>query len=157
MKNKGIIIGIVVVLAVGVGGIFAGMQYQKTKAPSFNGRDSGNVRGQFTQGGDHQPGQDDGFRGRFSDQGRPVSGEVIAKDDESITVKVQEGGSKIIFISDTTTVAKTDEGSLDDLTEGMQVLVFGSENDDGSVTAENIQLNPEFGADRFNQDHQEEN
>lgn len=156
MKNKSLVIGIIVV-AVGAGGFFGGMQYQKLKAPSFAERGSGNVRGQFTQGGDHQPGQDDGFRGRFSGQGRPVFGEVIAKDSESITVKIEDGGSKIVFISDTTIVAKTDEGSLDDLTEGVQVLVFGSENEDGSVTAENIQLNPEFGTDRFSQDHQEEN
>lgn len=157
MKNKNLIIGIVVALVVGVGGFFGGMQYQKSKAPSFAGRGSGNVREQLTRGGDHQPGQDDGFGGRFSSQGRPVSGEVIAKDSDSITVKVQNGGSKIVFISDTTTVAKTEEGSLDDLVEGTQVLVFGPENNDGSVTAENIQLNPEFGTDRFSQDHQEEN
>lgn len=156
MKNKSLVIGIVVVLVVGAGGFFGGIQYQKSKVSSFAGRGSGDVRGQFNQGDDHQSGQD-GFRGRFSGQGRPVSGEIIGKDSESITVKLQDGGSKIVFISDTTTVAKTDEGSLNDLVEGTQVLVFGSENDDGSFTAENIQLNPEFGTDRFSQDHQEEN
>ncbi len=155
MKNKNFVIGIIVVLVVGGGGFFGGMQYQKSKVPSFAGRGSGNVRGQFSQGDDHQPGQDDGFRGRFSGQGRPVYGEVIAKDDESITVKDQEGGSKIVFISDTTTVAKTDEGSLDDLAEGTQVVVFGSQNDDGSITAENIQLNPSFGIDHPAEDEQE--
>ncbi|MFV1917467.1 MAG: hypothetical protein ACC618_03260 [Patescibacteria group bacterium] len=157
MKNKNLIIGIAIALAVGAGGFFGGMQYQKSKTPSFGGEGDNFRSGQFSQGGDHQPGQDDGFRGRFSGSGRPVSGEVISKDDESITVKDQEGGSKIIFISSETVVRKTDEGSLDDLAEGTQVLVFGSENDDGSVTAENIQLNPEFGTDRFNRGGQEEN
>ncbi|MCH7730228.1 hypothetical protein IID21_01705, partial [Patescibacteria group bacterium] len=95
MKN--IIIGIIIVLAVGAGGFFGGKQYQKSKAPSFTGRGSGDVRGQFNQGDDHQSGQD-GFRGRFSGQGRPVSGEIIGKDSESITVKLQDGGSKIVFI-----------------------------------------------------------
>lgn len=143
MKNKILIIGIVVALAVGAGGFFAGMQYQKSMAPDFTGRGSGSFRGQFSQG-DHQDGEN-GFRGRFSGQGQPVAGEIIAKDDESITVKGRDGGSKIVFISDETTVAKTEEGNLDDLSEGTQVVVFGSENDDGSVTAHNIQLNPNFG------------
>ena len=152
---KSIIIGIVVALAVGAGGFFGGMQYQKSKVPSFAGRGSGNVRGQFSQGDDHQPGQD-GFRGRFSGRGQPVTGEVIAKDDESITVKVEDGGSKIVFISDTTTVRKTDEGNLNDLVEGTQVLIFGSENADGSITAENIQLNPEFRVDHSTENEQDE-
>lgn len=155
MKNKGLIIGIVVVLVVGGGGFFAGLQYQKSKAPSFAGERGDFSRDQFNQGDDHQPGRNSGFRGRFSGQGRPVSGEVIAKDDESITVKVQDGGSKIIFISDTTTVAKTEEGSLDDLAEGTQVLVFGSQNADGSITADNIQLNSSFGVDHLTEDEQE--
>lgn len=158
MKNNIIVVAVIVLVVAGVGGFFGGMQYQKSKTPSFAGGSRGqdNVEGQFTQGGDHQPGENGGFRGRFSGQGQPVSGEVIAKDDESITVKDQDGGSKIIFISDTTLIRKTDEGNLDDLIEGMQVLVFGSENPDGSVTAENIQLNPSFGGDHPTEDEQDE-
>ena len=152
MKNNSLIIGIVIALVVGAGGFFGGMQYQKSKAPSFGGERGNFSRGQFNQGGDHQPSQDDRFRGRFSDQGRPISGEVIAKDDESITVELQDGGSKIVFISSETAIRKTDEGSLDDLEEGNQVLVFGSENDDGSITAKNIQLNPSFGQNHPTED-----
>jgi len=154
MKNKNFIIGAIIILTIGTAGFFGGMQFQKSKQPSFAEIGSGNARSRFSQDGDHRSGQNDGFRGRFSGQGRPVSGEVIAKDSESITVKDQDGGSKIVFISDTTTVAKTDEGSLDDLTKGMQVLIFGSENDDGSITASNIQLNPSFGLDHLTEDEQ---
>jgi len=130
------------------------LQYQKSKTPSVGGERGNLSRGQFDQGDDHSPGQDDGFRDRFSGQERPVSGEVIAKDNDSITVKVQDGWSKIIFISDTTTVAKTEEGSLDDLAEGTQVVVFGSQNDDGSIAAESIQPNPSLGLDHPPDDEQ---
>lgn len=152
MKNKNLIIGVIIILVIGAAGFFTGMQYQKSKVPSFRGEQD-SFRGQFRQAGDHQSqsGQD-GFRGRFAGQGRPISGEIIAKDNQSITVKIQEGGSKIIFISGETLVRKTDQGSLDDLTEGTQVVIFGSENDDGSITAENIQLNPSFGLDHLGQD-----
>jgi hypothetical protein len=83
----------------------------------------------------------------------PVAGEVIAKDEESITVKIQDGGSKIVFVSEETLVRKAEEGSMEDISEGIQVIVFGRENDDGSITANNIQLNSGAG-ERFNRLHQ---
>lgn len=154
MKNKNLMIGALVVLIVGAGGFFAGMQYQNSKEPSYRDERTGFGRDQFSQGGNHQPNRD-GFRGRFSRQGQPVAGKVIAKDSESIIVELQDGGSKIVFISDTTSVRKTDEGNLNDLTEGTEVLVFGTENDDGSVTADNIQLNPSFELDHLTEDERE--
>ena len=145
MKNNMLIIIIVVVVLVGGGAFFAGLQYQKSKTPSFANRSADGFRGQFGQD-NHESGQDN-FRGRFSGRGGAVTGEIIAKDEDSVTVKDQDGGSKIVFISDTTTVRKTEEGTLDDLAEGTQVVIFGSENDNGSITAENIQLNLRFGED----------
>lgn len=88
--------------------------------------------------------------GSLSGEYRPIIGEIIAKDDESITVKLQDGGSKIIFISDETSISKTEESTADSLIENAQVLVFGSQNSDGSITANNIQLNPEFGRNNLN-------
>lgn len=77
-----------------------------------------------------------------------VVGEIISQDSKSITVKLQDGSSKIVLLSDSATVSKTESGSKSDLKDGTTVAVFGTTNSDGSVTAQNIQLNPAF---RFGQ------
>ena len=63
-------------------------------------------------------------------------------DDKSITVKLNNGSSKIVLLTDTMKVTKSDTGVKADLKVGEKVAVFGQGNSDGSVTAETIQLNP---------------
>ena len=75
---------------------------------------------------------------------RPVSGEVLNVDDKSMTVKLPDGSSKIVIMSQTTTFAKSDAGSLADVKVGDKVGVFGTDNSDGSVTAQSVQLNFQF-------------
>jgi ribosomal protein S1 len=75
---------------------------------------------------------------------RPVSGEIISQDDKSITVKLQDGSSRIVILSDQTEINKTSEGSKEDLKTGERITTFGTENSDGSVTAQNVQLNPQI-------------
>ena len=130
MKNNVIIITIVLVLVVGGGAFFAGMKYQQGKQ---------NFSRQLTgQGQRIGQGQIQGNRAGF----RPVSGEIISSDEKSITVKLQDGSSKIILLTDKTEINKASEATKDDLKTGEKVAVFGMENSDGSVTAQNIQLNP---------------
>ena len=62
-----------------------------------------------------------------------------------MTVKLQDGGSKIVILTDSTAINKSAEGSREDLKIGGKVGVFGTENSDGSVTAQNIQLDPTRG------------
>jgi len=127
MKNT-TIITIVLVLLVGSASFFAGMKYQQSKSPRF-ANFQGNRNGQFQQ--------------RATGGGaRPVRGEILSQDDESITVKLADGSSKIVILSTTTSINKAAEGSKDDLKVGEQVYLFGSENSDGSITAQNIQINP---------------
>lgn len=71
-----------------------------------------------------------------------ASGEIISKDDKSIIVKLRDGGSKLIFFSDKTSVSKMAEGSEEDIKVGEQVAANGSANSDGSITANTIQLRP---------------
>lgn len=75
-------------------------------------------------------------------QGGFIGGTVIARDGQSVTVKLQDGGSKIVFIGGSTQVAKTVSGSLADLAVGTNVMVTGSANPDGSVTAQSVQIRP---------------
>lgn len=68
-----------------------------------------------------------------------VSGEIISKDEQSLTLKMPDGGSKIVFFSDSIKILKTVEGSAEDIAAGKQIMVSGKQNSDGSYTAQTIQ------------------
>lgn len=130
MKSIYLVVAILVVI-VGGGAFFAGLKYQQSKQPAFL-RQIGGVQGQRTGTGGNRM----GFR--------PVNGEIISSDEKSITVKLQDGSSKIVLFSDSTEINKAAEATKEDLKTGEKVAVFGTENSDGTVTAQNIQLNPEL-------------
>jgi hypothetical protein len=79
-----------------------------------------------------------GMRGGF----RPSVGEVLSVDDKSVTIKMQDGSTKIVLLSTATTYSKSNSGTKSDMTTGTTIAVFGTENSDGSLTAQNVQLNP---------------
>jgi hypothetical protein len=138
MKNKSVIVTIVVAVVVGVGGFFGGMQYQKSKTP-IPGRFDNLTAAQRAQFGNRagRSGTPGGAGG-----GGFISGSIISKDDKSITVKDQSGSTKIVYFSDSTTIAKSDKGSASDLISGQQVIISGKANSDGSIAADNIQIRP---------------
>lgn len=79
---------------------------------------------------------------------RPVSGEIIAIDDKSMTIKLQNDTSKIVLFDSGIIINKMTTGSATDLKVGEKVAAFGKENTDGSMTAQNVQLNPQFQMNR---------
>ncbi|MEK7166031.1 MAG: DUF5666 domain-containing protein, partial [Patescibacteria group bacterium] len=109
-------------------------KYQESRRPT-NFRQFGNALG--------RPGQVGGATNR-GDNGR-VQGEILATDGKSLTVKLGDGSSKIVILSAGTTVSETATSSAAALKVGDQVAVLGSQNSDGSVTAQNIQLHPILG------------
>lgn len=129
-KNTKIIISLLIAIIFFAGGV----AYGKTsfKRGMMGGAQFGAARiglnGQSAQRG---------IRG-----GNAVSGEVLSKDATSVTVKLANGGSKIILTASSTAVLKTSQGSIDDLATGAFITVIGTQNADGSVTAQSIQLRP---------------
>lgn len=79
---------------------------------------------------------------RGSANGGFTSGEIIAKDATNLTIKLVDGGSKIVFYTGTTPVTKTIGGTPEDVAVGKTVLITGKSNPDGSINAEQIQLRP---------------
>ncbi|MEI6478699.1 MAG: DUF5666 domain-containing protein, partial [bacterium] len=70
-----------------------------------------------------------------------VSGSIISKDSQSITIKLPGGGSQIVFVNPSTNIMKSVSGSTDDLSTDTTVLVSGSTNSDGSsLTATSINI-----------------
>jgi len=142
MNKKIAIVTITVAIVVGLGGFFGGTVYEKNKLSS-QGLLRANANGQ--RRGPGQGGQGMAFSrggGPNNQNGDFVAGQVISKDDKSITIKTNDGGSKIVFFSDSTTIGKSVQGSSGDLSTGEQVMVNGQANPDGSLAAQNIQIRP---------------
>ncbi len=82
------------------------------------------------------------FRGGTQNGGNVISGNVLSKDSQSITVKLKDGSSEIVFYSSSTAITKPVSGSSADIQTGSQIFVSGTQNSDGSITAQTIQLRP---------------
>jgi hypothetical protein len=74
--------------------------------------------------------------------GSGVVGEILAKDATSITVKLADGGSKIVLLSGSTSISRMAPAAATDLVVGQQVQVSGTANQDGSITAQSVRLSP---------------
>lgn len=164
MPNKTIIpIIILMALIFGGGGFYGGMKYSQSKnsqvdfsaqgGSALGGRDFGNLTPEQMQQRFQQMGANGGARPRQGSGGQGfAAGEIISKDDKSITVKMPtpgqnanssgQGSTKIIFYSSSTEIGKSVSGATADLEVGKTVTINGSANSDGSITAQSIQIRP---------------
>jgi len=141
-KNISIVVAVVIIVA-GVA-FYGGIKYGQSKIlrrgqgnplmMNFDGREKGTFQVSGGANGTNRGGLR--FNGSF------INGEIIAKDDKSLTIKMNDGGSKIVFYSESTVVNKNIEGLLTDLKVGDNIMASGNANQDGSVTAQTIQLRP---------------
>ncbi|HWQ99356.1 MAG TPA: plastocyanin/azurin family copper-binding protein [Candidatus Methylomirabilis sp.] len=135
MQSKHIGSFLVVAIVVGGLGFYGGTVYAKKSQTGQ--RPAGIRNGQTGQGFQVRGPGGAGSGGGFT------AGEVMQKDGNSITLKLRDGGSKIVFYSSSTTVGKMSAGSMDDVTHGANVTVTGNTNPDGSVAASAVQIRPE--------------
>jgi len=141
--NKFLPILLVVAIVCLGGGFFAGWEYEKSQSPLS--KLPQDVQQRFQRMGANvnaNQGPGANFSNRNNNGGGFINGEILAKDPTSITVKLRDGGSKIVFFSTSTEVSKFAEGNANDLSVGDSIMVQGKVNQDGSITAQTIQLRP---------------
>ena len=137
---------IVAAVIIGAISFYGGMKYVDGKDAQANlmGGARGNFQGAAGQQSLMQNGGA-GLRNGMSSGGF-ADGEIIKIDDESMTVRLRDGGSKIAFFSSSTKITQMVEATADDLFSGRTVMVTGTANDDGSITAQSIQIRPQVSA-----------
>ena len=138
---------IIAVVVIGAGSFFVGMQYGRT---SSNGQGT-NLSPEERQArmANFNGGQRTGGMRTGSSNGL-IAGEIMSKDATGITVKLRDGGSKIVFISDATKIMKPISGTTTDLTVGAQITAIGSPNPDGSISAQSVQLRTDIPQSKTN-------
>jgi hypothetical protein len=124
MKKHWITIAVAVVCAVVF--FFVGKAVGGSAAPATNGRGaSSSSTRQFARSG---------MGGGFA------SGQIVSVDGNSLTVQLPNGNSEVVFFSSSTQVIKPQSAPISALTAGTQVLIGGTQNSDGSVSAQTIQI-----------------
>ena len=112
---------VIVVVAL-VGGIFYGRSSASGSSAS-RGSYASSTRGGF---------------GRASAGGGFVSGQIISVDSDSMMVALANGSSQVVFYSSSTQVMKPTIVPASTLTAGTPVMVGGTANSDGSLSAQSI-------------------
>lgn len=126
---------LVTAILVGGGAFYGGMEYSKslqTNVFQRMGQESRVMNGSGMMGG----------RANMGATGGMTIGEILSVDDQGLTVKIQDGGSKIILFGSDLAINKQTEGEKADLVVGENVSISGETNTDGSITAKSIQIRP---------------
>jgi hypothetical protein len=72
-----------------------------------------------------------------------VNGSVVSLTDNVLTLKARDGGSRVILFTAGTKVTKSVDGARTDVKDGVNVVILGTQNTDGSITAETVQIRPD--------------
>lgn len=148
MEKKTVLLGVVALIALGVG-FFGGVAYEKQSvAASLSGQGASmrNGAGDRSAGFGSMGTRTGDARGAGAMGGGFAVGEILSHDDKSITIRTSDGGSRIVYFSDTTSISKSAPTASTDLSVGERVRVNGKSSPDGTVAAENIDILPQGAA-----------
>ena len=134
-KNTKIVWIVVIVVAIAIVAFYTGMNYGKGSVGLINPGANFSAR-------TGQLGSSTGKGGNRVAFGGAVMGQILSVDANSLTVSVQGGGSRIVFLSASTTVNKVSASSVKDLIVGSNVSINGVANPDNSINAQGIQIRP---------------
>lgn len=135
MKNKNLYLTILVVVLFSAVSFFAGKNLQSKKGGQMMGR--GQFNGQMGRGVD-MPQRAGQMRGG------QITGEITSIESDKITIKEMDGSSKVILVNSDTSIVKTTTALNTDLKVGGRIAVFGKATTDAIISAQNIQINPQF-------------
>jgi len=150
-----VLIAALVLVVVGGGAFYGGMKYGENRALQDPTALFQQMRGQL--------GQRSQFQGQFP-QGLPTSeagdvrrptlggsiGTIQEIQDSTLFINTQEGIIRVLT-TDTTFIEKYVSVDLADLDVGEQVMVSGSQNEDGTVTARSVRSMQGMGASFLDQ------
>lgn len=145
-KNSSLITTGISIVALIIG-FSLGIFFQKGKTPTLNRNSSnptqmiGRGQGQALNQQNDSNFDDQKNRGQVAGF-RQTVGEITSLDQDSVTVKLTDGSSKIVFLSDATTINQSVSATREDLQVGTSVAIRGNQNTDGSLICENIEINP---------------
>ena len=128
-KDKKFITTIIISIILIIGAFFLGRSLASSSNSAnpnnFPGRTGGMMQGQGNKAGN---------------LGSSLRGVIGSIDTTSIVIKNQDGSSRIVLLSASTTVSKSVIADISTLIAGDNVMVRGKTNSDGSVTADSIQV-----------------
>jgi hypothetical protein len=149
-KTLKVILGVVVVVVIAAGSFYGGMVFGKQQASAS----AASVPMNFPEGfqppaGAALPGDGTGPFGARGQGGAPggfaaqpgmIFGEIQSIDGDTLLIVDANGAEKRVQVTNTTLIEKNASVEVTDLVAGETVIVSGSENDDGSVTARSVQV-----------------
>ncbi len=138
-KIFAIIGGIVLLLVVAGGSFYGGIVYQRAQAANlqasfFANRGGGTGGG----GGGNFPGLNGGGNGGNA-ANRGAVGQIKSIDGNTITISTPQAEVKVT-LTGTTVIDKTVTGTVSDLTVGERIVVRGTRDSAGNITATTVQL-----------------
>lgn len=143
MKKIWIIAGVIlVVAAIAAGSFYGGVIYQENKASQVQ-EQFFNARGGQPPTGGFGMQMDGEFQGSGNGpavfSGRGMVGQIKAVNGDALLVTT-DTGVITVHLMDTTIIQKLQDVSADELSEGTSVSIMGQPQDDGSISAEQIQI-----------------
>lgn len=135
-KYKTHIIWVLVVIVALIGGFFWGKASAGSARPTaFAGAGAFGASSTRRFGGGAGGGGGAGAAG-----GGFVTGQIVSMSTDSFTLQLANGNSEVVLYSTSTPVTEPTTVSVNSLTTGTNVMVVGSSNSDGSLTAQTIQV-----------------
>ncbi len=85
-----------------------------------------------------------GSLGARADGQTVTGGEILSLSDNNLTIKLPDGGSKIIYFATSTEMWRQTAAQLSDFKVGESITANGTENDAGALEADIIQFRAKF-------------